>query len=165
MGMFWMEDDIYIASQLDLLNLRFSPPQGKPNLGKDSDYFGGIEEMVALQKEFQIFKKGRSFSMSARILDVGGPWNRPLKNKLYRYLDTLSERESSVSGKNADECLVEAMIKNLKAEKDALPVYFQAHSAKIVAIEKTRPLSYLEQDYLTVSLPMKARKISRPRRS
>ena len=156
MGMLYNIDDIYIGSQFDLLNLRFAPPQGRPNQGMGSDLYGGIEEMAALQKEFQVFKKGRSFSMSIRILNVGGAWNRPLKNKLYLYLDSLSRTRSNV-GKNASDDLVEAMIRNLKAAKP-LPVYFRAHDSNIVALETSRPLSYLDQHYLTVSFPMKARK-------
>ena len=158
MGMLYMEDDIYIGSQLDLLNIRFAPPQGVPNQNETSPMFGGIEEMVALQKEFQIFKVGRSFRTSVSVLNVGGFWNLPLKNKLYRYLDTLSSRKASVSGKvsrkNGNDSLVDAMIKNLESKKGALPVYFLANKSKIVTIETSRPLSYLNQDYLTVSFPM-----------
>ena len=53
MGWFMKEHDIYIGSMLDELNLRFAPSQGL------ATHQGGIDEMVALQKEFKILKKER----------------------------------------------------------------------------------------------------------
>ena len=58
MGMFMKHNDILIGSMLDQLNLRFAPPQGKEKT------YGGIEEMAVLQKEFEIFRKGRPFATS-----------------------------------------------------------------------------------------------------
>jgi hypothetical protein len=163
MGAIWKDDDIYIGSQFDLLNLRFAPPQGKPNQGDTSEWFGGIEEMVALQKEFQIFKKRRPFSLSVRILNVGGQWNQPLKNKLYQYLNLLPKMQCTVDGRisnqKADSTLVDAMIRNLESSS-ALPVYFRAHDSRgtkgvIIELAGTaRPLFYIDKPYLTVSFPM-----------
>ncbi|MBK6294390.1 MAG: hypothetical protein IPF55_08785 [Rhodoferax sp.] len=69
MGWYMKEDDIYIGSLLDEMNVRFAPSQGK------EDLFGGIDEMVALQKEFKIFKKGRSFKTSLSVLNIGARGN------------------------------------------------------------------------------------------
>jgi hypothetical protein len=48
---------------------------------------GTIEEMTALQKEFQIFQEGRSFKDSVRILNLGGLWNWAAKNRYYKVLE------------------------------------------------------------------------------
>ncbi|WP_426727033.1 hypothetical protein, partial [Curtobacterium flaccumfaciens] len=69
MGYFLQEHDIYVGTMLDELNLRFAPGQG----GKE--HLGGIQEMAALQAEFELFKAGRSFGTSARTLHLGGSAN------------------------------------------------------------------------------------------
>ncbi len=115
MGYFMKEHDIYVSSLLDELNLRFAPPQGK-----DSHY-GGIEELVALQKEFKIFKKGRSFKTSVSVLNIGAR-NNEAKNRLHDYFGNLSKHDSNISKQNGDVALVNALIKNLAANKP-LPVY------------------------------------------
>ena len=74
MGWYMKEDDIYIGSLLDEMNIRFAPSQGK------EDLFGGIDEMVSLQKEFKIFKKGRSFKTSLSVLNIGARGNQ-VKNR------------------------------------------------------------------------------------
>jgi hypothetical protein len=155
MGVFMKEDDTYIASMLDLLNLRFGPTQG---IG---EYFGGIEEMVELQKEFKVFKPGRSFRDSAAVLNLGGFWNARAKNRWLLLLERLAEVGSNINGKNGSDAIVSALIDNLAAEK-RLPVHFKAHEAGpkaeasvLIGLEK-RPIFYDYQDYLTVSLPMTA---------
>ena len=72
MGFFLQEHDIYVGSLLDEFNVRFAPGQRhskSPDMKKT--HFGGIEEMVALQTEFGLFKKGRPFMMSVRALNIG----------------------------------------------------------------------------------------------
>jgi hypothetical protein len=158
MGWIMKEDDIYIGSLLDLLNLRFAPSQGE-----GPDWFGGIDEIVALQKQFQIFQRKRSFKDSVALLNLGGMWSPRVKNRWYALLDDLSSYDSNVKGLNGDSRIVRAIIDNLAAPKP-LPIYFKAHDSRasadakrVIAGEETRPLFYLEQDYLTISLPMKPR--------
>lgn len=155
MGYFMKEHDIYIGSMLDELNLRFAPPQGKDT------HHGGIEEMVALQKEFKIFKKGRSFKTSVMALNLGA-WNNEVKNRWYDLVGALSKHDSNRPKQNGDVAIVNALIKNL-ASKTPLPVFFTSHdmrgekqNAQVKIIDKSRPVHYLEQDYLTISLPMQS---------
>lgn len=154
MGYFLREHDIYIGSLLDELNVRFAPSQGKES------HFGGIDEMVALQKEFKIFKKGRSFKTSVSVLNVGA-FNNDVKNRWHNYLGNLRKHESAKSKLDGDAAIVSALIKNL-ASKNPLPVHFTSHdmrggpeNAQVIITEKSRPIFYLELDYLTISLPMK----------
>lgn len=167
MGDFMKEHDIYVGSLLDQLSLRFAPSQGKDT------HFGGIDEMVALQKEFKIFKKGRSFKTSVSALNIGGGVNNEAKNRLHEYFGNLSKHDSNIAKQNGDQAIVNALIKNLAA-KDPLPVYFTYHDMRAekgntrVLIGQGRAVSYFTHDYLTVSFPTKpaaaTKKISKPAR-
>lgn len=153
MGFFMKEHDIYIGTMLDELNLRFAPSQGKES------HFGGIDEMVALQKEFKIFKKGRAFKTSCAVLNLGAR-NNEVKNRWQNLLGNLAKHDSNVKGQNGDVAIVAAIMKNL-ASKTPLPVFFTSHdmrgtkeNTQVKITDKTRPIHYLEQDYLSISLPM-----------
>lgn len=154
MGFFMKHNDILIGSMLDQLNLRFAPPQGKEKT------YGGIEEMAALQKEFEIFKKGRPFAKSVAVLNLAA-YNNDAKNHWHDLLGNLHEHKSNRGKLNGDEAIVDALVKNLKA-KDPLPVYFTSHdmrkgekNKKVLVSDKGRPVFYIERDYLVISLPMK----------
>ena len=153
MGLFMKEHDIYIGTMLDELNLRFAPSQGKDS------HFGGILEMVDLQKEFKLFKKGRSFKMSCAALNLGAR-NNEVKNLWQNLLGNLYRHGSNKKGLDGDAAIVDALIKNLGA-KTPLPVFFTSHdmrgdkaNTEVKIIDKSQPIHYLEQDYLTISIPM-----------
>lgn len=155
MGMFMQEHDVYVGTMLDELNLRFAPPHGA------KEQFGGMEEMAALQKEFEIFKEGRSFRTSATALHLGGSANHEVKNRFYRYLGNLRRQKSNVAGENGDLAIVRALVRNLSARKP-LPVYFDFHDMRgagenkgVIIKDKARPLFYMDRDYLWISLPMR----------
>jgi hypothetical protein len=155
MGWFMQEHDIYIGSMLDELNLRFAPSQGKDS------HFGGIEEMAELQKEFKIFKKGRSFRTSVGVLNLGAR-NNEVKNRWLNLVGALAKHPSNVKALNGDEAIVGAIAKNLAAAKP-LPVFFTSHdmrgsdeNAQVKVTHGHRAVHYLEQDYLTISLPMQS---------
>ena len=153
MGLFMKEHDIYIGTMLDELNLRFAPSQGKDS------HFGGILEMVDLQKEFKIFKKGRSFKTSCAVLNLGAR-NNEVKNLWQNLLGNLYRHGSNKKGLDGDAAIVDALIKNLSS-KTPLPVFFTSHdmrgdkaNTEVKIIDKSQPIHYLEQDYLTISIPM-----------
>ena len=151
MGWFMQKHDIYVGGILEELNLRFAPAQGE-------GLFGGVEEMAALQKEFKIFKEGRSFRASAAVLNLGAR-NAEAKNGWLAYLASLEKHPSSKAGQTGDAAIVRALKKNLAA-KAPLPVYFTSHDLQenemVKVTEKGRPIHYLEQDYLVISLPMQS---------
>ncbi|HEY9057748.1 MAG TPA: hypothetical protein VIN77_11415 [Aurantimonas sp.] len=157
MGKFMGEDDIYIDKFFELINLRFAP-----SLGTMPDDFGGIDEMVALQREFQIFKKGRSLRDSAAIMNLGGFWNQRAKNRWYSLLDNLKNHKSNFRDLNGDEAIVTALIENLGSGAP-YPVFFKAHDLRdgnnlVLIVEADTPLFYIETKYLTISLPMQPRR-------
>lgn len=145
--------DIYIGTMLDDLNLRFAPSQGQ------STHFGGVEEMAALQKEFKIFKEGRLFKTSCAALNLGAR-NNEARTLWHSLLANLHRHRSSEQGEDGDSAIVKALIQNLESAAP-LPVYFTSHdmrgersNSEVKITAKSRPVHYLEQDYLTVSLPM-----------
>ena len=158
MGVRMLEDDPYISSMLDLLNLRFGPFAAE----SENENFGGIYEMVKLQKEFQVFKPGRSFRDSAAVLNLGGFWSMRAKNRWYALLDDL-KRVGSNKEKSGNDAIVAALIENLAAERP-LPVHFKAHDwgttmadARVLIESESHPVVYDKHEYLTISLPMKPR--------
>lgn len=155
MGLFMQEHDIYVGSVLDELNLRFAPTQGKKG------HRGGIEEMVALQKEFGIFKKSRTFKTSLAALNLSSR-NNDVKNRWYALVGALDRHKSNWRGLDGDAAIVDAIVKNLASRKP-LPVYFASHdmrgakeNSEVKITDKARPIHYLEKDYLVISLPMQS---------
>lgn len=152
MGMFMQEHDVYVGTMLDELNLRFAPSHSA------KEHHGGINEMVELQKEFEIFKEGRPFEKSARALHLGGSANHEVKNRFYDYLKFLRRQKSNVKGRNGDEAIVSAIVKNLAAKKP-LPVHFTTHDMRekgsegVLVKDAHKPLFYMTNDYLSISLP------------
>lgn len=157
MGMFMQEHDVYVGTMLDELNLRFAPSHSA------KEHHGGINEMVELQKEFGLFKEGRSFETSARSLHLGGSANHEVRNRFLTYLKHLRREKSNVKGQNGDVAIVKAMVANLEAKKP-LPVYFDYHDMRekgdnegVIIRGKGKPLSYMNSEYLWISLPMQPR--------
>ena len=158
MGFFLQQDDIYVGSLLDELNVRFAPGQRHPAApDMQHTHFGGIEEMAALQKEFRIFKKGRPFSASLRVLNVGA-FSNDVKNRWHAYLSSLSGHPSNRRGKDGDAAIVQALVQDLAA-KPPLPVHFESHDLRdderVLVVDRTRPRHYMDVDFMTISLPMK----------
>jgi len=157
MGYFMKEHDVYVGTMLDELNLRFAAPHGA------KEHHGGIDEMVELQKEFGIFKEGRSFATSVTSLHLGGSINHEVKNRFYTYLKHLRREKSNVKGQNGDAAIAQAILANLESKKP-LPVYFDFHDMRekgenegVIMRGKGRPLFYMNTDYLWISLPMQPR--------
>jgi len=162
MGLFMKEHDVQVENLLGELNIRFAPTPDK------KQHFGGIAEMAELQKEFKIFKKGRSFRTSVSALNIGA-FNAEARNRLLDYFGNLGKHDSNVDGQNGDVAIVNALVRNLAA-KTPLPVYFTYHdmraakgNTRVLITDKSRPVPYFQQDYLTVSLPTKAHTDTKPK--
>ena len=158
MGMFMQEHDVHVENLLGQLNVRFGPTPDKKS------HFGGIREMVELQKEFKIFKAGRSFRTSAALLNVGAS-NAEARNRLLEYFGNLAKHESNVKGQNGDAAIVAALVANLAAPAP-LPVYFTYHDMRAekgntrVLIDQGKPVPFFKQEYLVVSFPTKAQDVA-----
>ncbi|UVF21704.1 hypothetical protein HPT29_011535 [Microvirga terrae] len=153
MGRIMKEDDIFISGLFDLMNLRFGPSQGP------KEAFGGIEEMAELQREFQIFQRGRSFRDCVAVLNLGGFWNPRARNRWLQLIGDLGAYESDLPGVNGNDRIMDMMVENL-ASRRPLPVLFQAHDSRSEdgrrVIVRNAPTGrfYIEQNYIIVSIPM-----------
>ncbi len=157
MGTLMREDDVFIPSFLEAINLRFAPRQGP-----EPEWFGGVDEVAELQVAFQVFQKGRPFQQSIALLGLGGHLNSRPRARWFALLDDLKTYESNRPDQNGDEAIVNALLENLAAEPP-LPVYFKAHDSRaepgrrVMVDAEPRPIFYIERDYLTVSIPMRPR--------
>jgi hypothetical protein len=155
MGAFLKEDDVYVTSLLELLNLRFG------RYGSDIK-LDGIEEMKMLQKEFGIFKRGRSLAHSLRVLNVGGSWNPSVKQKWFDYLESLDKASSDKPSVAGGAAIVAQLLSNLE-KGPPLPVYFEPHDLREngnrVTFRVGQPLFFMVTDHLVVGLPMARRRV------
>jgi hypothetical protein len=153
MGRIMKEDDIFISGLFDLMNLRFGPSQGP------GEAFGGIEEMGGLQKEFQIFQRGRSFRDCVAVLNLGGFWNARARNRWLKLIGELDQYDSDEPGVNGNDRIMNMMVENFESGRP-LPVLFQAHDSRgeegrrVVVRDSRTGFFYMEQPYIIVSLPM-----------
>jgi hypothetical protein len=176
MGMFMREDDMYIEGMLEVLNLRFGlipDVQDTPadTLAPDENLMllntSGIREMHAIQAQFTLFQAGTPLVQSMRALGVGGQWNAEVKRKWFKLLNRLDKSGSNVNDATGapltgGAAIVVTLADHLR-DRDPDPVHFQAHDAntepRVMVQKNDRPIFYIQQDFLTVSLPMKARPI------
>jgi len=148
MGMFMLQDDIYIGILLQQLNLRFGP---------ESDQIG---EMVELQRKFTVFSPKHSFADSVLLLGLAGNWSAAIKNKWYQLLDSYRKVPSDRKAQSGDQRIVAVLMEDL-ASKPPSPVHFTAHDSRknprVTVRLKSSPIFYITSNFITISLPMKPR--------
>lgn len=172
MGALMGQDDAYVGGLLETLNLAFgSYPDALPGAGderlatnesKMALGTSGIREIQAIQAEFKIFDVNRSLVESLRALGVGGLWNPHVKRKWYMALRRLDHYPSNFQGLSGGKAISQALADHLQAAEPD-PVHFTAHDARgiggaqVLVTPKDRPVFYLDQDFLTVSIPLTPR--------
>ena len=174
MGELIKPHEIYLGSFFDRFNQRFGPADTYNTAS--SYHSGGIAEIAALQKQFDIFKPGRAFLESAVLLGLGGTVSGPAKDRWIGYLAKLPKMQSDDPSQNGDERIVNALVANFR-KGTPLPCFMQAYDGRtrepgLVVIEEAMPLFYLAPTtFLVISLPMRpdpggkaAPKPKRPRR-
>ena len=174
MGALTRDDDYFVGSFLETLNLCFgSYPDALPTaddarltaseaamkLGTN-----GIREIQAIQAEFNIFDVDRPLVQSLRALGVGGAWNPHAKRKWYMALRRLDHYPSNVAGLTGGKAIAKTLADHL-ASDNPRPVHFKAHDtraegAQVLITQRARPVFYLEEDYLVISIPMTPRSAS-----
>jgi hypothetical protein len=150
--------EIYFGTFFDRFNMRFGPAQ--PG-GRSQWQSGGIVEVAALQKEFEIFRAGRQFIESAALLGLGGFISSPAKDRWLEYLARLPQMQSDEAGVSGDQRIVAALIMNL-ARDNPLPCFMRAYDGRerqpglVIVTDNDTPLFYLESvNFLTICLPMR----------
>jgi hypothetical protein len=159
MGLVIEPHEIYFGSFLERFNIRFGPAlPARQSVWHSS----GITEIVALQKEFEIFREGRPFLQNAALLGLTGPLGGPANDRWLEYLLKLPGMRSDVDGVNGDERIVRAIVENLRRDTTPpLPCYMRIYDGRtrepgLVIVTEECPVFYLESvTFLTISLPMR----------
>jgi len=142
-GQFMKQDDYFIEPLLDILNMRFAPGPA-------------IREMATLQKRFGIFKIGRSFRDSVRIINAISE-DRRANQRWLRLLGWLRQVGSD-SDQNGSERIVSALVENLEARAPK-PVHFTYHvstksNAQVRITPNIAAVSFMRDRFLTISIPL-----------
>lgn len=157
MGLIIEPHEIYFGNIFERFNMRFGP--ALPG-GGTVWHSGGITEIVALQREFEIFREGRPFLQSAALLGLTGLDGGPAKDRWLEYLLKLPQMRSDIDGINGDDRIVRAVLENLGRDTP-LPCYMRAYDGRtrepgLVTVAEEHPIFYLESvTFLTISLPMR----------
>jgi hypothetical protein len=113
-----------------------------------------LDEMVALQREFQIFSAQHSLRTSFALLGiVPADWSE--RRRWYSFLEYLKNYESDRPNVNGHDRVVQAFQENLAAEKPK-PVSIHCHSAKDdpkVNVGLGSPAIFSLDEHVIVSIP------------
>jgi hypothetical protein len=137
---------------LDMLNKRFGP--------------GTINEMVALQKEFDIFSTDHPLEQSFRLLGIE-PADRAERQRWYTFLGKLKEYPSDLPKVNGYKRVIMAFAEALTpGSRTALPVFVGVHSMNdnegvTFSAEGVLPLIFSTQSYRVLSIPTKPSRVAR----
>lgn len=150
--------EIYLGSLFERFNNRFGPSFP----GDDSPWLsGGIKEIEALQREFELFRPDRPFVKSAALLGLTGSEYGPQKERWVSYLEKLPAMSSDQEGVTGDKRLVRALLENFDRPGGPLPCLMQPHDGRrvapgLVTVSQESPLFYLEGvEFLTIRLPFR----------
>jgi hypothetical protein len=128
------------------LNKRFAP--GEP-----------LQEMVQIQKEFQVFSSKYSLQQAYRLLNVG-PEDYSERPGVNRALERLKLVPSDLDGVNGHDRIVKARQENLESSHP-LPMFNKTHKGsedKRVTVTRGKPLPHEDQEYMIISMPTVASK-------
>ena len=82
--------DILVLTFFAKMNLRFGPSVTEP------DWLGGIDELAGLQREFEVFREGRTFARSIALLGTGSFSNPQANSRWFRYMEGLANFTSNL---------------------------------------------------------------------
>jgi hypothetical protein len=139
---------------LALLNRRFGPDE--------------IVEMVALQKEFQIFSSDHSLEDSFYLLGIM-PCDRAERDRWFKFLGTLKNYESDVPNVNGYDRVIVAFEQTLIIlphipPNPVLPLFVDVHAMAEdprVTFSDGFPLLFSVQPYKVLSIPTKPGRVAR----
>jgi hypothetical protein len=123
------------------MNSRFAP--GEP-----------LQEMVQVQKEFQVFSSKNSLQQSYRLLNVG-PSDYTERPGYNRYLERLRRVPSDVANVSGHDRIIQARQQNLESSAP-LPMFNKTHRSeddKRVTVTRGKPVPHEDQEYMIISTP------------
>jgi hypothetical protein len=119
---------------------------------------GSLQEMVEIQKEFEVFSSKHSLRQTFRLLHIV-PSEVDERRGWSVFLDRLRSYASDQKGVNGHDRIVKAYKQNLES-RAPLPVYATTHrhaDDKRLTVTHGRPIAYEDQDYIVISIPTKPR--------
>jgi hypothetical protein len=123
-------------------------------LNKRFESGDAICEMVALQKEFNVFSLEHSLEQSFALLSlVPGDWSE--RKRWYKFLEHLKTYESDLPDVNGHDRVIKAIADDLEGEAP-LPVTIRCHSAKQdprVTVSKGMPVIFSLDEHVVISIP------------
>ena len=140
---------------LSKLNKRFGPDD--------------IEEMVALQKEFNIFTSDHLLEDSFKLLDIV-PCDRLERDRWFKFLGMLKDYESDLPDVNGYNRVILAFEQALTVTphippRPALPVFVDVHAMakdpRVTFLLEGFPLIFSVQPYRILSIPTKPGRVAR----
>ena len=123
-----------------VLNSRFAP--GDP-----------LKEMIAIQKEFDIFSLGHSLASTSSLLNIAPPQARDRRG-WFKFCNYLKDVPSDKKGMSAHDRIIMAVRDDL-ASASPLPIYFTWHPGAKLEVSKGFPLSFSKTRYLIISAPVR----------
>jgi len=122
----------------------------------------GLHEMVALQKEFQIFSAKHSLQSSFALLGIVPlAWSE--RRRWYHFLGQLKTYPSDLANVSGHDRIIKAFKDDLGA-KEPLPVSFRCHNAADdpkVTVSKGLPIIFSLDTYVIVSIPTTPGRVAR----
>jgi hypothetical protein len=113
-----------------------------------------ICEMVALQREFNVFSQSHSLQHSFALLGlVPIDWSE--RKRWYKFLDYLRTYESDLPGVNGHDRVIKAIADDLASE-DPIPVTIKCHSAAEdprVFVFRGMPIIFSLDEHVVISIP------------
>lgn len=113
-----------------------------------------IDEMIALQAEFQIFSPSHSLFDSFTLLNIR-PSDRAERRRWLRALEHLKTYPSEVSATNGQDRMIRAFQDNLEAAKPK-PMFVQCHAAADdprVLVTAGKPIVFVDEEHVVISVP------------
>jgi hypothetical protein len=122
-----------------VLNSRFAP--GDP-----------LKEMIAIQKEFDVFSLKHSLASASSLLNIAPPEAKDRRG-WFKFCDHLKKLPSDKNGMTAHDRVITAVRDNL-ASAHPLPMYFTWHPGVRLEVSKGQALSFSKTEYVIVSAPV-----------
>jgi hypothetical protein len=122
-----------------VLNSRFAP--GDP-----------LREMIAIQKEFDVFSLKHSLAHVSSLLNIAPPEAKDRRG-WFKFCTYLKSVPSDKKGMSAHDRIITAVRENLASARP-LPVFFTWHPGNKLEVSKGFALSFSKTQYLIISAPV-----------
>jgi hypothetical protein len=116
-----------------------------------------IDEMIALQREFEIFSPRHSLRNSYDLIGIR-PSDRSERRRWYLALEHLKTYPSDRPNINGYDRLIAAYVENFQEPKP-LPIFTQCHAAADdprVLVSTGNPIIFIPDQHLVISIPTTA---------